>query len=143
MANGNKVDLTGLAYKAGFNNVYDAICVSSSRWPNVIRALNSSQFEMIYFLTRNEDRVVEVFGVREQIDSESCALFRVEVDRLDDSLLLYEMPERYKGVSLEKSTLLHRGQTAVDVLESYARQLDEESTPYGWWIRREEAVQDE
>ena len=86
MANGNKVDLTGLAYKAGFNNVYDAICVSSSRWPNVIRALNSSQFEMIYFLTRNEDRVVEVFGVREQIDSESCALFRVEVDRLDDYL---------------------------------------------------------
>src|SRR3989344_1344095 len=122
--------LTAIAYKAGFKNLHDLASHSSCLMGSVV----SDKFEMIYFLPRS-DQTVDIFGVREQSDIGTCALYRFGRRELDGSIGGNNPPGR-GGIFINKRSPLHTGQTAVDVLESYARQLDEVPDSYKWWIER-------
>ena len=122
--------LTAIAYKAGFKNLHDLASHSSCLMGSVV----SDEFEMIYFLLR-PDQTVDIFGVREPSDIETCALYRFERRELDGSIGGNNPPGR-GGIFINKRSPLHIGQTAVDVLESYARQLDEVPDSYKWWTEK-------
>lgn len=125
--------LTAIAYKAGFKNLHD---LASQVGACLMGSVMSDEFEIIYFLVRDESDV-ELFGVREQSDPRTCALFRIKREYLEkyiggNGICL---PGR-GGTNLDKQTPLHTGQTAVDVLKSYARQLEELPDSYVWWVER-------
>lgn len=125
--------LTTIAYKAGFKNLHDG---ASQMGACLMGSVMSDEFEIIYFLMREEGSV-ELFGVREQSDPKSCALFRVDRHYLERFLGGNGicLPGR-GGINLDKQGPLYRGQTAVDVLEVYAKQLEELPDPYVWWVER-------
>ena len=140
MVDETSVDLTALAYKAGFHNLHGFPSHTSCLMGSII----ADDFEILYFLLgayKEQSQTVDVFAVREQSDPETCVLYRFERRELEGALV-DSSPGR-GGINLRKRVPLHTGQTAVDVLESYARQLDEEPAPYQWWVRRNEVVQGE
>ena len=103
--------LTAIAYKAGFKNLHD----TASLWAGLLGSVVSDEFEMIYFLSR-EDQKVDIFGVVEQSNPQNCALYRFERSELErssrDNLAI-------RVINIDRSEPLHTGQTAVAVLESY------------------------
>lgn len=129
--------LTAIAYKAGFKNLHD---LASQVGACLMGSVMSDEFEIIYFLARDEESI-ELFGVREQSDPRTCALFRIKREYLEkyiggNGICL---PGR-GGVNLGKQIPLYRGQTAVDILESYAKQLEELPDSYVWWVERATAT---
>ncbi len=127
--------LTAIAYKAGFTNLHD---LASQVGVALMGSVMSDGFEMVYFrVIKGEEEMVELFGVREQNDPESCALFRVRREYLNEYIGGNGtcLPGQ-GGVNLDRMTPLHKGQVAANVLESYARQLGEVPPAYKWWVSR-------
>ena len=128
-------DLTALAYKAGFTNLHDM----ASWGACLIGSILTDEFEMIYFLLGDykEHQTVDIFGVREQSNPETCALYRFERNDLERSVGLGN--ERHSpgrgGINLSKRDPLHTGQTAIAVLEAYAN-AEETPPAYTYWMRR-------
>jgi len=118
----NKESLTDIAYAAGFRNLHDR----ASQCSKLIGSVMSDKFEILYFMRkedkRKEELNFEIFGVVNPFEHDTCGLFR-----LNEAYLRRwiggngERTPGGGGINIDEQ-LVVSGQTAVDMLLSYAKQ---------------------
>jgi hypothetical protein len=120
------VSLITLAQEAGFNNMHDMSGLT--HWFN--GTIMSDKFEVLYFRGHDgetteptgegKERVVDggtvdIFGIVDPYDYDSCALYRFRADELRDV-------RRREGMSsaiwIDKRDPMYRGEQAVAIVSS-------------------------
>tara|TARA_Y100000034_G_C6794365_1_gene355915 strand:+ start:547 stop:966 length:420 start_codon:yes stop_codon:yes gene_type:complete len=129
--------LTAIAYKAGFKNLHDL----AARFSHLMGSVMSDNFEILYFRHVDSDvedlREIDIFAVVDPYEYDSCALYRLYESSLMESLGgKGNLNPGVGGLNIDKRAPLHTGPIAVDVLESYANQLEEVPPAYDYWNER-------
>lgn len=124
--------LVKIAQQAGFSNLHDLAGVSTC----FIGSIASDVYETIYF-RKNEDiktgpknpetggfpvtdmGTVEVFGIVDPYDYDSCALYRLDARELLDANQRKVSEPLNSVVTLEHKTALYKGRQAVEVLKTF------------------------
>ena len=111
-----KKSLIELANDAGFANINSR----ASQVSHLMGAVMSQKFESIYFRVREEDRV-EILGVVDPRDRDSCALYSVQRTHLDRYIGGNgQCNPGIGGFNIDNEHPMHVGKTVVSILKSYA-----------------------
>ncbi len=127
----DKKSLVKLAYEAGFNNIHDL--AGASTW--LIGSIMSDKYKIIMFrgnddLKTQQDNscrrivdagTVDVLGIVDPYEYDSCALFRLRVSRLIEAKRRFENQPLNCWISLDNKEPLYGGQEAAAVLEGLSR----------------------
>jgi hypothetical protein len=129
----DKKSLIKLAYEAGFNNIHDL--VGGTTW--LIGTLMSDKYEIIMFRGNDDAKTkptedpkrqtvidmgtVDVFGIIDPYEYNSCALYRLRRQELIEAKRRFEKQPLNCWVSLDNQELLYRGEEAVAVIEGLAK----------------------
>jgi len=129
----DKKSLVKLAHEAGFNNIHDL--AGASKW--LIGTVMSDNYEIIMFRanddmktlpTENPDREkvidfgsVDVFGIVDPYEDNSCALYRLKFSDLIEAKGRFEKQPLNCWVSLDNQKPLYNGKEAIGIVNSFIK----------------------
>jgi len=109
--------LTEIANKAGFFNLHSR----PIQLMGLMGSIMSDKFEVLYVKGVSKEEI-DVFGIQDQHNFETCAIYRLNFETLYHWLGgAGECNPGRGGVNIDKEKPLYEGQQALDILKTYIK----------------------
>ncbi len=126
----DKKSLVKIAHEARFENILSLVGLSTG----LIGSIMSDDFQSIYFRLNGDYKTaennvvtdmgtVDVLGVKDPYDYETCKLYRLERRELIEKRERFVSEPLNCSVNLDHKKSLYSGNQAVEVLKAYAKTL--------------------